>query len=143
MLVAIALLSADPSEPVAEPAVPALTLGCEPAEASPYTLVPGAWEEVLAQPERLTHSARLVPYRRDDQVLGMRLHGIRPDSPIQSCGLRPGDVVLSINERPLRTLEELQTIWQEEQDARLWTLRVERDGQVLDLVVQQPAPPAP
>lgn len=51
--------------------------------------------------------ARLSWYSQNGEHKGIRIRGIGCSSPVQYSGLKPGDVVLSINNKPLTSEKEL------------------------------------
>ena len=54
-------------------------------------------DQVLENQAELMKSARIVPEKEGDKVVGIRLFGIRPDSLLGTLGLENGDRLSSIN----------------------------------------------
>jgi general secretion pathway protein C len=54
-------------------------------------------DNILENQAELMRSARIVPEKEGDKVVGIRLFGIRPDSLLGSLGLENGDRLQSIN----------------------------------------------
>lgn len=52
-------------------------------------------------PERLTHSARIVPSKKDGQIVGLKLYGIREGSLLHALQFRNGDLVVDIGGVPI------------------------------------------
>lgn len=68
--------------------------------------------------------------------------GIAPDSPAESAGLQPGDIVLSFNGSTMPSREALQAITREHLGEAV-TLGLLRDGEMLDVeLTPRAAPPA-
>ena len=47
--------------------------------------------------EHLAGAVHFVPYVRDGETLGMKLHGIPSDGPLAAMGLRNGDLLTTVN----------------------------------------------
>jgi general secretion pathway protein C len=54
-------------------------------------------EKTLEDQTSVIGAVRVAPERKDGQVIGLRLFGIRPDTPLSSLGLKNGDRLESIN----------------------------------------------
>jgi general secretion pathway protein C len=54
-------------------------------------------DQILENQAELMKSARIVPEKEGDKVVGIRLFGIRPDSLLGTLGLENGDRLSSIN----------------------------------------------
>lgn len=54
-------------------------------------------EQILENQAELMRSARIVPEKEGDKVVGIRLFGIKPDSLLGTLGLENGDRLQSIN----------------------------------------------
>ncbi|WP_066382313.1 MULTISPECIES: HhoA/HhoB/HtrA family serine endopeptidase [unclassified Anabaena] len=70
---------------------------------------------------------------------GVLLVRIVPRSPAAIAGLRPGDVIKSINNQPVTTVEQVQKLVEDSQIGRLLPVEVERNGQTRQVAVR-PAP---
>ena len=66
---------------------------------------------------------------------GMFIDGVVANSPARSAGIQPGDVIIQLNGRPLRTIEDMQNFMRRAKPGQQITLRIWRDGQTLDLKV--------
>lgn len=66
-------------------------------------------DQILENQAELMRSARIVPEKEGDKVVGIRLFGVRPDSLLGTLGLENGDRLSSINgfevSDPQRALE--------------------------------------
>jgi membrane-associated protease RseP (regulator of RpoE activity) len=75
---------------------------------------------------------------------GLRVVGVRPGSPAEAAGLRAGDVLLELERRPLRSLDDLGTIMRFRGPGDSLGLTFERDGKrhvVTARLIARPAPP--
>lgn len=70
----------------------------------------------------------------DTMKQGVMVVGVSGRSPANRVGLRPGDVVLEINDVEINTVEDLVDVTAEPQ--RRWSLVVERGGRVLRVSVR-------
>ncbi len=66
---------------------------------------------------------------------GMFIDGIVANSPARSAGIQPGDVLVQLNGRPLRTIEDMQNFMRRAKPGQQITLRIWRDGQTRDITV--------
>jgi S1-C subfamily serine protease len=69
----------------------------------------------------------LIGNLRYGEVRGTQIISIAAGSPAQQAGLRPDDVIVSINERPTRSVEELS--WRIEQSSSKFRITIDRVGQ--------------
>jgi len=66
---------------------------------------------------------------------GMFINGVMANSPARSAGIQPGDVLVELNGRPLRSIEQMQNYMRTAKPGQKVTLRVWRDGRTFDLTV--------
>jgi len=57
------------------------------------------------------------------------------NSPARSAGIQPGDVLIELNGRPLRSIEQMQNYMRTAKPGQKVTLRIWRDGRTFDLTV--------
>ncbi|MFQ5768632.1 MAG: RIP metalloprotease RseP, partial [Acidobacteriota bacterium] len=69
-----------------------------------------------------------------------RLASIEPDSPAEQAGFQPGDIILSVDNQPIASWDELQQSILFNPGRHL-SIQVERQGQVLNLDVKVTLPP--
>jgi type II secretory pathway component PulC len=65
-----------------------------------------SWQSRNSSPDS-PEDGRLTPYPGG----GMRLEGVRPDSPYAKLGLQVGDVLLSVNRAPVESPEQLMRLY--------------------------------
>jgi membrane-associated protease RseP (regulator of RpoE activity) len=93
----------------------------------------------LEELERRLESGRVAPREpgflgvtADDRVTdgrGLLVAAVRPGSPAETAGLRAGDVLLELERRPLRTLDDLGAVLQFRAAGESVNLTFERDGE--------------
>jgi membrane-associated protease RseP (regulator of RpoE activity) len=93
----------------------------------------------LEELERRLESGRLAPREpgflgvtaddRGMQGRGLRVDAVRPGSPAELAGLRMGDVLLELERRPLRTLDDLGSVLQFRAAGESVNLTFEREGE--------------
>jgi membrane-associated protease RseP (regulator of RpoE activity) len=93
----------------------------------------------LEELERRLESGRLTPREpgflgvtADDRGMegrGLRVEVVRPGSPAETAGLRSGDVLLELERRPLRTLDDLGAILQFRAAGESVNMTFEREGE--------------
>lgn len=90
-------------------------------------------DQILENQAELMRSARIVPEREGDKVVGIRLFGIRPDSLLGTLGLQNGDRLSSINgfemTEPTKALEAYARL----RTADRLTVSINRKGQPMNL----------
>lgn len=90
-------------------------------------------DNVLENQAELMKSARIVPEKEGDKIVGIRLFGIRPDSLLGTLGLENGDRLQSINgfeiSDPQRALEAYARL----RTAERLTVSVNRRGKPMNI----------
>lgn len=66
---------------------------------------------------------------------GMFIDGVVANSPARAAGIQPGDVIIQLNGRPLRTIEDMQNFMRRAKPGQQITLRIWRDGQTIDIKI--------
>jgi S1-C subfamily serine protease len=59
---------------------------------------------------------------------GAVVRGVRPGSPADTAGIKPGDVITEVDRRPVGTLEEFKRAVDGHAKESPLVLRIERDG---------------
>lgn len=68
--------------------------------------------------------------------VGLRVEDVIPGSPADDAGLVPGDIILSINNENLRSLDDFYRIWVARQPGETVRLKIRRAGKTLSLTVK-------
>lgn len=61
----------------------------------------------------------------------LRVREVRPGSPAEKVGMRPGDIVLAIDGQPPGTAEEVAQVMKSTRPGQTMSFRLQRGGQVL------------
>ena len=83
----------------------------------------------LADLSKLTSQARIVPNYRGGKYQGFKLVGVRPGSLYRSIGIRSGDVIKSINGRPIDSPNKAIELFEKLKNSTSIELDFERRGQ--------------
>lgn len=92
--------------------------------------------EWLSDPERLMQSVRARPVIQDGMLHGLEVRPTRNARQFQQAGLRPGDVITSVNGMPVSAIEDTDQLFAELSAQSQIDIVVERDGQALPLRIQ-------
>jgi general secretion pathway protein C len=79
--------------------------------------------------------ARVVPHRRDGEIVGMKLYGVRPNSLLRHIGIRNGDLLRAIDGIGVTSLESAMQTWAHRHAPERLSLSLERKGKPVELVV--------
>jgi hypothetical protein len=90
--------------PKSRSSCPDLARGVTRVDATHFTVNRGLVNALLAQPQCVT--ARAVPTVRDGGFAGIKLFGIRADSPLAQLGLQNGDELETLNGLSLGTVDQ-------------------------------------
>ncbi len=117
-VVASAPKAAAPAEPAETPASkrrasrkvsPEIASKIHKVSETEFSVERSVVDQILENQSELMRSARIVPEKEGDKVVGIRLFGVRPDSLLGTLGLENGDRLMSINgfevSDPQRALE--------------------------------------
>ena len=91
-------------------------------------------EQLIAE-DRLMYQARLLPRLGKDDLPGVRVAAIRAGSVFELIGLRDGDVILTINEQPVRAASFGRDYLGPVRLPAHLDFAIERDGQSIRIVV--------
>jgi len=64
---------------------------------------------------------------------GVRISGVRKDTPAEEAGLRPGDIIVALDGQAIRNLEDYSVLLFSHKPGDEITLSVKRDGDAMDL----------
>lgn len=88
---------------------------------------------ILENQAELMKSARIVPEKEGDKVVGIRLFGIRPDSLLGTLGLENGDRLSSINGFEMSDPQKALEAYSKLQTADHLTVAVNRHGKPVNI----------
>lgn len=126
-----------PSDGGGTPEDASANIACKPAgaDAAKCTINRGFLESLLANPESLAKQARIVPSQRDAKTVGYKLYGIRPGSLPRLLSMKNGDMLVSINDTALTSLDNALAAYAELRDETHLDIELERKGRPFDLQV--------
>jgi len=79
--------------------------------------------------------ARVVPYFKKGEPYGFRISNVSEDAMIYEMGVRSGDVIRSVNGKPVRTPEDAFALYQELQSESSVDVELERKGSSTTITV--------
>jgi type II secretory pathway component PulC len=82
---------------------------------------------------RSDSTARVVPAFSERRIIGLRIFNITPDSPLAIFGLENGDLIVKANDQPVRSPDDVLTVYNELKNTRSLRLEIERHGKRLTL----------
>jgi general secretion pathway protein C len=85
-------------------------------------------DQILENQAELMKSARIVPEKEGDKVVGIRLFGIRPDSLLGTLGLENGDRLQTINGFDMSSPEKALEAYARLRTAERLTVTINRRG---------------
>lgn len=92
--------------------------------------------EWLEDPERLLQAVRARPVIQGGMLHGLEVRPTRNARQFQQAGLRPGDVITSVNGMPLSAIENTDQLFADLGGQSQVSIVVEREGQALPLSIQ-------
>ncbi len=114
----------------------ALAQGIHRRSETEFMLTPKAIAGIFKRGAQLLTGLTLDPVRQDQQVVGVRLGLIPPDSLLERLGILSGDILLAINEQPCSTLEETIAAVDQARQAGELIARMQRQGETFDLDIR-------
>jgi general secretion pathway protein C len=94
-----------------------------------------ALEAILENPTGLMKSVRVVPEKKGDKVVGLRLFGIKDDSVLGALGVQNNDQLQSINGFDMADPQKALEAYTRLRTADALTVTIERHGQPMTLSV--------
>jgi general secretion pathway protein C len=94
-----------------------------------YQIDRGMLDEQLADLSKLGSQARVVPNYRNGKYEGFKLVGVRPGSLYRSIGVRSGDVIKSVNGKPIDSPNKALDLFEQLKASSSIQLEIERRGQ--------------
>jgi general secretion pathway protein C len=90
-------------------------------------------DQILENQAELMRSARIVPEKEGDKIVGIRLFGIRPDSLLGTLGLENGDRLSSINGFEMSDPQKALEAYAKLRTADHLTVSVNRHGKPMNI----------
>lgn len=75
------------------------------------------------------------PVLRENEPVGVQINYSSPDNPFPKLGILTGDIVMSLNNKPLRGMEDMSSVLMELRNSTSLNFQIERGGQVMPHVV--------
>ena len=94
-----------------------------------YQIDRGMLDEQLKDLSELGRQARVVPNYRNGKYEGFKLVGVRPGSLYRSIGVRSGDVIKSINGKPIDSPNKALDLFEQLKNSSNINLEIELRGQ--------------
>ncbi len=94
-----------------------------------YQIDRGMLDEQLQDLSKLGSQARVVPNYRNGKYEGFKLVGVRPGSLYRSIGVRSGDVIKSVNGKPIDSPNKALELFEQLKKSSNIQLEIERRGQ--------------
>ncbi len=85
-------------------------------------------EEQTSDIGKILKDVFVVPVVRNGETVGFKFRYVKPGSLLYKYGLRSGDLILSVNDRPVRTVEEAFKIYNILRNESIVKVEVERRG---------------
>ncbi|MEM6990863.1 MAG: hypothetical protein AAF721_10210 [Myxococcota bacterium] len=90
--------------------LPAGALSCD--DETHCTLSRAALRALVDNPSRLARAARIVPAKADGEQIGFKIFGVRRDSLPGQFGLRNGDLLTSLQGKPLTSIDACMQVYE-------------------------------
>lgn len=121
-------------------AASAISGGAAPASATASAVkAPSDWQQTVARlrqnPDELAKRVQIVPVLDNGKLSGVRLSAGTDAALINQIGLRPGDIVTSVNGLPIDSIARGQEIMSSLRTAASVRVTVLRDGKSADVTV--------
>ncbi|MEJ5339281.1 MAG: PDZ domain-containing protein [Aquificaceae bacterium] len=121
-------------EPLPQASAPSPTLPSPQASRSLQASIPkGELERITADPGIMFRMIRLVPFVQDGRTRGFLFEWVEPGSVFERSGIRPGDVLLSINNQEIKSGEDAFRILQVLRNESSIKLNLQRGNELIDL----------
>ncbi|MBW2458096.1 MAG: hypothetical protein JRI68_26570 [Deltaproteobacteria bacterium] len=121
---------AEPPPPLDEKTKQAIRRGIQQQPDGSYRVRPKVLDSILDHQAQLMREARIVPVLEADQVVGIRLAGVSPDSLLARLGLQNDDVLISINGFALTVPDKALEAYAQVRAAKQIDLSIKRNGKL-------------
>jgi type II secretion system protein C len=89
----------------------------------------------MGSPNELAKEIAFAPFQKNNEPYGIKFLRMKPEGFFGGIGLRQNDILLSINAQRLKTPEDFFRIYQLFNNENNLSFKVDRDGQIMDFVV--------
>jgi len=93
-------------------------------------------KRLTADPGVMFSQIRLVPYLINGRTEGFRFEYLSPESLFYQAGIRPGDILVAVNNIPIRSSEDAFRILEELRNESLLTVTLKRHGSPVNIEVE-------
>jgi general secretion pathway protein C len=97
------------------------------------TVTRQALQRQLQNLPKLLQQAKAVPHTRNGRQVGFRVVNIQKGSVFEQLGIQEGDVIQSVNSKPIRTPQEALSAYQSLKSADAFRVNVTREGRQVTL----------
>ena len=98
-----------------------------------YSVTRSFVDELLGDQSALMTQAKLIPHRKNGEVVGVRMIGIRRDSLLSRLGMRSGDMLKTINGYDMSKPNSALEAYTKLRSADALTLSMERAGKPITI----------
>ena len=82
---------------------------------------------------KIFYQMAVTPYYKNGKIIGFRVNGVKRNSFVYKMGIRRGDIILSVNDYPIRSMEEGFAAFERLKRASEINIRVLRRGREITL----------
>ncbi len=93
-------------------------------------------KRLTADPGVMFSQIRLVPYVVNGRTEGFRFEYLNPESLFYQAGIRPGDILVAVNNIPIQSSEDAFRILEELRNESLITVTLKRNGSPVNIEVE-------
>jgi len=93
------------------------------------------FETMIDPPDRVAREIGFAPISREGKPYGIQLTFVKPGSFLQTIGFLPGDALLSINNKPLYSIEEGMQAYMMMKNEDTVDFKIDRGGRFINLQI--------
>ncbi len=82
---------------------------------------------------KIFYQMGVVPYYKDGKIIGFKVIGVKPNSFVYKMGIRRGDIILSVNNYPIRSMEEAFSAFERLKNSSEINIKLLRNGKITTL----------
>lgn len=110
--------------------------GIEKTGENKYTVDQEVIDQILENPEKLYSQIRVVPHKdANGEIDGYRVSGVRRKSFFYQLGVKNGDIVHSVNDHPLTSVDGAMEAYSELSAASGFSFAITRRGQPMTVIL--------